>query len=38
MSNQYFADYVDAKTERAWDAKQAQAASKGLSVASNEKR
>jgi len=38
MSNLYFADYVDAKTERAWDAKQAQAASKGLSVASNEKR
>ena len=38
MSNQYFADYVDAKTERAWDAKQAQAASKGLSVATNEKR
>ncbi len=38
MSNLYFADYVDAKTERAWDALQAQARSKEVNVATNEKR
>ncbi len=38
MSNLQFSDYVDAKTERAWDAKQAQARSTEVKVATNEKR
>ena len=38
MSNLYFADYVDAKTERAWDAKEAQARSTEAKVATNDKR
>ena len=38
MSNLQFSDYVDPKTERAWDAKQTQAESKEVSVATNEKR
>lgn len=38
MSNLQFSDYVDPKTARAWDAKQAQAESKEVNVATNEKR
>jgi len=38
MSNLYFYDYVDAKTERAWEAKQAQERSTEVNVATNEKR
>jgi len=38
MSNLQFSDYVDTKTERAWDAKQAQARSTEVKVATNEKR
>jgi hypothetical protein len=38
MSNLQFSDYVDAKTERAWDVKQAQERSTEVKVATNEKR
>jgi hypothetical protein len=38
MSNLQFFDYVDPKTERAWEAQRAQAQSKEVNVATNEKR
>ena len=38
MSNLQFSDYVDATTERAWDAKQAQERSTEVRAAANEKR